>query len=58
MKDLLKGVLGQAYLSYEEMITVWTDCESVIHYRHLTYMSEEQESIKSISPAVFLKDII
>lgn len=56
MKDLLKRVLGQACLNYEEMITVLADCESIINSRPLTYMSE-QESIKPISPAMFLKDI-
>lgn len=56
MKDLLKRVLGRACLNYEEMITVLADCESIINSRPLTYMSE-QESIKPISPAMFLKDI-
>ena len=49
-------MLGQACLNYEEMITALADCESIINSRPLTYMSE-RESIKPISPDMFLKDI-
>lgn len=56
LKDLLKRVLGQARLNYEEMTTVLTDCERVINSRPLTYICEE-EAIKPISPSMFLQDI-
>lgn len=53
MKDLLKTVLGQAYLNYEENITVLANCESIIKFRSVTYMSEK-ESFKPISPDMLL----
>ena len=56
MKGLLKRGLGQECLSYEKMINVLADCDSIINSRPLTYMTE-LESIKLISPAMFLKDI-
>lgn len=48
-------MLGQAYLNYEEMVSLLAHFESIIEYIPFTYMSE-QESIKFISVAVFLKD--
>ncbi|XP_055926977.1 uncharacterized protein LOC129958490 [Argiope bruennichi] len=56
LKDLLKKVLGQARLNYEEMITVLADCERVINSRPLTYICEE-EAIKPISPSMFIQDV-
>ena len=56
MKDLLKSVLGQACLNYEEMMTILDDCESIRNSRTLAYMAE-QRSIKPIPPALFWKDI-
>ncbi|GFW79508.1 g patch domain-containing protein 8 [Trichonephila clavipes] len=56
LKNLLRRVLGRASLSYEEMLTVLADCESVINARPLTYVTES-EAIKPISPLMFLQDI-
>ncbi|GFU50395.1 uncharacterized protein TNCV_1827981 [Trichonephila clavipes] len=56
LKNLLRRVLGRASLSYEEMLTVLADCESVINERPLTY-DTESEAIKPISPSMFLQDI-
>nr|GBO23760.1 hypothetical protein AVEN_16926-1 [Araneus ventricosus]GBO23765.1 hypothetical protein AVEN_49072-1 [Araneus ventricosus]GBO23770.1 hypothetical protein AVEN_147163-1 [Araneus ventricosus] len=56
MKDLLKRVLGQAHLLYEEMVTILGDCEALINYRPLTCVSES-EHLVPISPSSFLQDI-
>ncbi|XP_055951563.1 uncharacterized protein LOC129987628 [Argiope bruennichi] len=56
LKDLLKKVLGQGRLNYEEMITVLADCERVINSRPLTYICEEG-AIKPISPSMFIQDV-
>ncbi|GFW16891.1 ubiquitin carboxyl-terminal hydrolase 15 [Trichonephila clavipes] len=55
LKNLLR-MLGRASLSYEEMLTVLADCESIINARPLTYVTES-EAIKLISPSMFLQDI-
>ncbi|GBN58849.1 hypothetical protein AVEN_135520-1 [Araneus ventricosus] len=57
MKDLLKRVLGKAYLSHEEMMTVLCDCEAIINSRHLTYVSENDTDFTPISPSMFIQDI-
>ncbi|GFS87171.1 integrase catalytic domain-containing protein [Trichonephila clavipes] len=56
LKNLLRRVLGRASLSYEEMLTVLADCESIINARPLTYVTES-EAIKPIPPSMFLQDI-
>ncbi|GBO46990.1 hypothetical protein AVEN_154626-1 [Araneus ventricosus] len=56
MKDLLKRVLGQAQLLYEEIVTILCDCEALINSRPLTYVSES-EHLVPISPSTFLQDI-
>ncbi|GFX60162.1 integrase catalytic domain-containing protein [Trichonephila clavipes] len=53
---ILKNLLGRASLSYEEMLTVLVDCESVINARPFTCVTES-EAIKPISPSMFLQDI-
>ncbi|GBM51629.1 hypothetical protein AVEN_43262-1 [Araneus ventricosus] len=50
MKDLLKRVLGQAQLLYEEMLTILCDCEALMNYRHVTYVSESEQLVP-ISPS-------
>ncbi|GBN56376.1 hypothetical protein AVEN_183204-1 [Araneus ventricosus] len=57
MKDLLKRVLGETYLSHEEMMTVLCDCEAIINNRLLTYVSENDTDFTPISPSMFIQDI-
>ncbi|GBN11192.1 hypothetical protein AVEN_184742-1 [Araneus ventricosus] len=57
MKDLLKRVLGKAYLSHEELMTVLFDCEVIINSRPLTYVSENDTDFTPISPSMFIQDI-
>ncbi|GBN32108.1 hypothetical protein AVEN_105036-1 [Araneus ventricosus] len=54
MKDILKRVLGKAYLSHEEMTIVLCDCEAIINSRPLTLVSENDTPI---SPSMFIQDM-
>ncbi|GBN21966.1 hypothetical protein AVEN_107035-1 [Araneus ventricosus] len=56
MKDLLKRVLGKAYLSHEEM-TVLCDSEAIINSRPITYISENDTNFTPISPSMFIQDV-
>ncbi|GBN10832.1 hypothetical protein AVEN_132551-1 [Araneus ventricosus] len=56
MKHILIRVLGKAFLSYEEMVTVFCDIESVINSRPLSHVSERDSELISLSPNSFLQD--
>ncbi|GBM83165.1 hypothetical protein AVEN_43664-1 [Araneus ventricosus] len=56
MKDLLKRVLGQTHLLYEEMSTILCDCEALINSQPFTYVPESEQLVP-ISPSSFLQDI-
>ncbi|GBO23958.1 hypothetical protein AVEN_216759-1 [Araneus ventricosus] len=56
LKDLLKRILGQAQLLYEEMLTILCDCETLMNSRPLTFVSESDQLVP-ISPSSFLQDI-
>ncbi|GFT81783.1 DUF5641 domain-containing protein [Trichonephila clavipes] len=57
LKIILRRVLGKACLTYEELYTVVCDSESVINSRPLTYLSEDQEDLVALPPAMFLQEI-
>lgn len=46
MKDLLKRTLGNAFLHYEEMLTILCDVESIMNDRPLTYLSEDSNELQ------------
>ncbi|GBN68724.1 hypothetical protein AVEN_67968-1 [Araneus ventricosus] len=56
MKQILRRVLGKAFLSYEEMVTVLCDIESVINSRQLSHVSERDSELIPLSPNSFLQD--
>lgn len=56
VKSVLKKMLGQAYLTYEEFITILSDCEAFINNRPLTYVSEKDE-LRALTPYMFLSEI-
>ncbi|GBN89021.1 hypothetical protein AVEN_71169-1 [Araneus ventricosus] len=56
MKQILRRVLGKAFLSYEEMVTVLCDTESVINSRPLSHVSERDSELIPLSPNSFLQD--
>ena len=43
VKGLLRRSLGQAVLSWEELVTALTEVEKVINRRHITYLWESSE---------------
>lgn len=57
MKRVLRRVLGRSSLNYEEMSTVLCDCESIINSRPLTYVSENPDDLRPMTPAMFLQEI-
>ncbi|CAL1280117.1 unnamed protein product [Larinioides sclopetarius] len=50
----LRGWERKAVLTYEELLTVACDCESIINSRPLTYVSEDSNDLVPITPAMFL----
>ncbi|XP_054712892.1 uncharacterized protein LOC129222408 [Uloborus diversus] len=57
LKRILRKVLGQTSLDYEEMLTVLCDCESIINSRPLTYVSDDVQDLTPITPSMFLQEI-
>ncbi|GFX00573.1 integrase catalytic domain-containing protein [Trichonephila clavipes] len=43
-----------AVLTYEELLTVLCDCESIVNSRHLTYVSEDSDDLIPLTPAMFM----
>ncbi|GFX52956.1 integrase catalytic domain-containing protein [Trichonephila clavipes] len=54
LKDLLKRTLGNSVLTYEELLTVLCDCESIVNSRSLTYVSEDSNDLIPLTPAMFM----
>ena len=57
LKVILRKVLGKASLSYEELTTTLCDAEAVINSRPLTYVADDPDELKPLSPAMFLKEV-
>ena len=57
MKSILRKVLGKASLSYEALSTVLCEAEAIINSRPLTYISEDPDDLKPLSPSCFLQEI-
>ncbi|KFM60821.1 hypothetical protein X975_06497, partial [Stegodyphus mimosarum] len=56
VKQILRRVLGQASLNYEELNTVLCDTESLISSRPLTCLSEDAHDLIALSPSMFLQE--
>lgn len=56
IKQLLRRNLGRGVLDYEEMSTVLCDCEQLLNLRPLTYLSEDPEELREITPMMFLNE--
>ncbi|GFS99473.1 integrase catalytic domain-containing protein [Trichonephila clavipes] len=54
LKDFLKRTLGNAVLTYEELLTVLCDCESIVNSRPLTYVSENSDDLTPLTSAMFM----
>ena len=57
VKDTLKRNLGRASLTYEELYTVMCDAENTINSRPLTYLYEDNEVPRPITPSLFIQDL-
>ena len=52
LKEPLRKVLGRAFLTYTEMMTVLTDIEAMINSRPLTYIGDDIRDGRIITPAL------
>ena len=52
VKDLLRKVLGKAFLNYTEMTAVLTDKEAIINSHPLTYVADDIGDGRIITPAL------
>ncbi|XP_055927956.1 uncharacterized protein LOC129959159 [Argiope bruennichi] len=57
VRKLLRRVLGNACLYYEELVAILCDCEAVINSRPLTYLSEDPNDLIPLTPSMFIQDI-
>jgi len=57
VKDLLKRMLGRRSLTYVELETCLCEVESVINHRPLTFVSEDQDDLIPLTPAMFIYDL-
>jgi len=57
LKTILRKILGKASLSYESLNTILCDAEAIINARPLTYVSEDPNDLKPLSPSMFLQEI-
>ena len=52
LKEPLRKVLGRAFLTYTEMMTVLTDIDAMINSRPLTYIGDDIRDGRIITPAL------
>ncbi|GBM93723.1 hypothetical protein AVEN_6897-1 [Araneus ventricosus] len=57
IKQLLRKVLGGACVTYEEMVTLLCECESVVNGHPLTYLYDDPNELRTIKPSNFTQDI-
>lgn len=57
LKNILRRDLGKACLTFEEMTTVLCDCEMTLNSRPLTYVTEDINDLKPLTPTMFLQGI-
>ncbi|GFS58391.1 integrase catalytic domain-containing protein [Trichonephila clavipes] len=57
VKKILRRVLKNASLIYEEILSLLCECEAIVNSRPLTYVSEDSDELQPITPAMFLQEI-
>ncbi|XP_055927985.1 uncharacterized protein LOC129959187 [Argiope bruennichi] len=57
LKEILRRILGRKSIDYEELETLICDCEATINSRPLTYIEDNSEDLRSLTPACFLQSI-
>lgn len=56
MKELLRRILGNASVSYDELQTLMCDCEATMNGRPLTYVNDDKgECLEPLTPAHFIQ---
>ncbi|GFY56619.1 integrase catalytic domain-containing protein [Trichonephila inaurata madagascariensis] len=53
VKESLHKILGKALLSFEEMTTILTEIEAVLNLRPLSYVYEENDEPRPLTPMHF-----
>ncbi|GBL91284.1 hypothetical protein AVEN_259058-1 [Araneus ventricosus] len=51
INQLLRKVSGRACATYEEMVTLLCECESVVNGRPLTYLYDDPNELRAIKPS-------
>ncbi|GFU83075.1 integrase catalytic domain-containing protein [Trichonephila clavipes] len=54
VKEIMHKILGKALLSCEEMTTILTEIEAVLNLRPLSYVYEENDEPRHLTPVHFL----
>lgn len=44
-------------MTYDELSTILYDCEAIINSRHLTYLTQGDQDMATLTPAMFLQEI-
>ncbi|XP_035228353.1 uncharacterized protein LOC118200503 [Stegodyphus dumicola] len=57
VKNLLVRVLGKSSVTYEELLTVLCDAEATVNNRPLTYISNDADELRPLTPSNFLQDV-
>lgn len=57
LKQMLRRVLGKASLTFSELQTVICDCEATINSRPLSYVGNNFENLKILTPAMFIQPL-
>ncbi|GFT55129.1 integrase catalytic domain-containing protein [Trichonephila clavipes] len=55
VKESLHKILGKALLSFEEMTTILTEIEAVLNLRPRSYVYEENDEPRPLTPMHFFK---
>ncbi|GFU37879.1 hypothetical protein NPIL_646631 [Nephila pilipes] len=53
-EKLLRRVLGNVCLYYEELVRILCDCEAVVNSRLLIYLSEDSNDLIRFTPSIFI----
>lgn len=57
VKEMLRRILGKQSVTYIELSTLLCDCEAVINNRPLTYVVTADDSLKPLTPMMFLQPL-
>src|SRR5438128_5693420 len=57
VKDLLKRMIGNGRLNYVQLETCIIEAEAIVNSRPLTFVTEDQEDLIPLTPAMFIQDL-